>query len=183
MANNNGSLPSSVRSRGSYVSGRGQVLQNLSGRSNPGLNSSAISIHNGLTQLSNFSNRSRNFEGEEEEIDAEEAAAREAALQAGALQAVQHRAAAQAAAEAAAQAAAEAEAEAEAAGGGLEAYAPLPRGPYNQVPRFTTANLKEYPSLEIAMRNGLVPKGPSKKTRPKRKSRRSRKTRRRNSRR
>jgi len=174
MANNNGSLPSSVTPRGSNVSGNGQVLQNLSGRSNPGLNSSAISIHNGLTQLSNFSNRSGNFEGEEEEIDAEEAAAKEAALQAGALQAVQDRAAAQAAAEA--------EAEAEAAAG-LQPYAPLPRGPYNQRPRFTTANLKEYPNLATAMRNGLVPKGPSKKTRPKRKSRRSRKTRRRNSRR
>ena len=162
MANNNGSLPSSVRSRGSYVSGNGQVLQNLSGRSNPGLNSSAISSHNGLTHLSNFSNRSRNFEGEGE-IDPEEAAAKEAALQAGALQAVQARAAAEAA-----------------AAGGLEAYAPLPRGPYNQVPRVTSANLKEYPTLATAMRNGLVPKGPSKKTRPKRKSR---KTRRRNNRR
>jgi len=175
MANNNGSLPSSVTPRGSNVSGNGQVLQNLSGRSNPGFNSSAISIHNGLTQLSNFSNRSGNFQGEEEEIDAEEAAAKEAALQAGALQAVQDRAAAQAAAEA--------EAEAEAAGGGLEAYAPLPRGPYNQRPRFTTANLKEYPNLATAMQNGLVPKGPSKKTRPKRKSRKTRKTRRRNNRR
>jgi hypothetical protein len=170
MANNNGSLPSSVTPRGSNVSGNGQVLQNLSGRSNPQFNSSLISSHNGLTNLSsNLGSRGGNFE-EGEELDPEEAAEAEAALHEEALQDVAARAAAAAEAEAAA---------------GLQPYAPLPRGPYNQVPRFTTANLKEYPTLATAMRNGLVPKGPSKKTRPKRKSRklRTRRTRRRNTRR
>jgi hypothetical protein len=147
MANNNGSLPSSVTPRASNVSGNGQVLQNLSGRTNPQFNSSLISSHNGLTNLSsNLGSRGGNFEQQEVEGPTylEQLAAAEDYAHGGA--------------------------------------APL-RGPYNQVPRVTSVNVKEYPSLEIAMRNGLVPKGPSKKTRPKRKSRRSRKTRRRNNRR
>ena len=176
MANNNGSLPSSIGKRGSNAS---IMLQNISGRTNPGLSSSPISTHNGLSQLSNFSNRSQNFEyaqQAEDELDAavEAQALAEAERNAAQLEEPEEVHAAQAHLEELAEAA-------------YAGYAgPLPanwltkRGPFNQSPRITRENLREYPSLSMAKRNGLVPKGPSKKTRPKRKSRRTnRRTRRR----
>lgn len=172
MANNNGSLPSSVNKKASYVSGNGEVLQNLSGRTNPGLNSSAYSYHNGISQLSNFTNRSGNFayaQGAEDELDAavEEAAHLEEPAEVQAAQAHLEELAA-------------AEAYAGNTSGALPANWWTRRVPFNQSPRITYENMREYPSLKRAMNNGLVPKGPSKKTRPKRKSRRTtRKTRRR----
>jgi hypothetical protein len=188
MANNNGSLPSSVKRKASYVSENGRVLQNISGRSNPGFANSAISIHNGLSQLSNFSNRSGNFQYAneahrelDEEVEAQAAAEALAEAEANAAQ-LQEAGEVQAA-EAHLEELAAAEAYAGNTSGALPANWWTRRVPFNQRPRITYENMREYPSLKKAMKNGLVPKGPSKKTRPKRKSRRTRKTRRRNNRR
>lgn len=190
MANNNGSLPSSLSKRGSNAS---KLLQNLSGRTNPGLTSSPISYHNsndnsthnGLSQLSNFSNRSGNFEYvQEAEDELDEAVEAQAAAEAEANAAQLEEPEQVQAAQAHLEELAAAEAYAGNTSGALPANWWTRRVPFNQSPRITYENMREYPSLKRAMNNGLVPKGPSKKTRPKRKSRRNtRRTRRRNNRR